>query len=77
MNEFKDKTIYYVYEFLEIKDREYKELAKESLKKLAEKYNIQLKIQRGLKIDLKIAFKNFILNKGGALIVIPQLYNSL
>ena len=77
MNEFKDKTIYYVYEYLETKDQENIKLAKEWLGKLAKKYNIQLRIQRGLKIDLKIAFKNFILNKGGALIVIPQLYNSL
>ena len=77
MNQEKDRIVYYIFEFLETGKRENIVYAKEWLHKLAKRYNMKIRKQSKLKIDLKTAFKEFILNGKGCTLTIPQLYNSL
>ena len=77
MNFFKDEAIYATYMYMETKEIQYKEDAQKALKDLAKKYNFKIKKQASFKMDLKEAFKNFIQNKIGVTVTIPQLYNSL
>jgi hypothetical protein len=75
MENLKDNIIYNIFEYFETGELSYANIAKEGIKELATKYHIQLK--KGQKANLKVMFKNFILNKEGYTQILPMLYNSI
>jgi len=78
MDQIKSNIVYFVYMFLDEKNIQDRDEAKEWLKKLARKYNMPaLRDNKKLKIDLKVAFKQYLKNDKGMTETIPQLYNSL
>ena len=75
MENLKEKIIFHVFEFLETGEIKHSQLAKGYLQMFAKKYHVKIKSQKI--INIKDAFKAFIINEKGYVETINKLFNSL